>query len=130
MLMADYDELTLLVEVTGLPQQGVMRTSHSNFKVPYCSLARTLQLIRLRGGKIVRIHSPVSSLTTKTGEPPLPATEEPQPPSPETEESPSPEMVKPPSPKTGEPPSPLRVESKVPKQLNLFELIRRLLRKT
>ena len=72
MVMADYDELMLLVEVTGLRQQGMMRTSHATFKIPYRLLARILQLIRLRGGKIVRIHSLASSPPTKTGDRPSP----------------------------------------------------------
>lgn len=52
-----HDDHILLVETTGLRQQGVMLTSHYTFKVPYRSLAHTIQSISRRGGKIVRVHS-------------------------------------------------------------------------
>ena len=78
MVMADYDERVLLVKVTGLRQRGMMQTSHTTFKVPYCLLASILQSIRLRGGKIVQIHVLASSLPTEPGKlpPPLPVESE------------------------------------------------------
>lgn len=62
MATTGYGDRMLLVEVTGLRQQGVIPTSHYSFKVPYQSLARTLQFIKSRGGKVVRLHPLASSL--------------------------------------------------------------------
>ncbi|NJL56018.1 hypothetical protein HC928_13155 [bacterium] len=56
MAATGYDDRMLLVEVTGLRQQGAM-SSDCTFKVSYRSLAPTLQFIRSRGGRIVRIYS-------------------------------------------------------------------------
>lgn len=110
--MANYDERILLVEVAGIRQQGVMQTDHATFKVPYCSLSRSLQLIKLKGGRIVRIHPLASSLMTETVDAPLPKT------------------VEAPLPETAESPPPLTVESEVPKQTRLPGLLRRLLGNT
>lgn len=134
--MADYNERVLLVEVAGIRQQGVMQTNHATFKVPYCSLSRSLQLIKLKGGRIVRIHPLASSLISETLEAPSPKAPSPKAPSPKAVESPSPKTVEAslpkttgsPSPKTAESPLPLPVESRVPKQSKLSGLLRRLLR--
>ena len=158
--MANYDERLLLIEVDGLYQQGVMQTNHATFKVPYCSLARILKLIKLKGGKIVRIHPLASSLTPETIEPPSPKAVEPpslkiaespslkpveppslkiaespslkpvEPPSLKIAESPSLKPVEPPSSKTAESPPPLMVESKVARLFKLPGLLRRLLGNT
>jgi hypothetical protein len=66
MAATGYDDRILLVEVTGLRQQSVMHTSHYTFKVPYCSLARTLQFISRSGGKVVRIQILAAALPTQT----------------------------------------------------------------
>ena len=65
MATTGYDDRILLIEVSGLCQQGVMPTSHYTFKVPYRSLARTLQFIDRKGGKVVRINSLSLSLPTQ-----------------------------------------------------------------
>ncbi|MBE9101184.1 phycobilisome linker polypeptide [Vacuolonema iberomarrocanum] len=56
------DARILLVEVMGLRWQGGSSNSPYTFKVPYCSLARTLQFIKRKGGKIVRVELVASSL--------------------------------------------------------------------
>jgi hypothetical protein len=62
MTTTGYDDRMLLIEVTGLRQQGVMPTSNYTFKVPYRSLTRTLQFISRQGGQVVRIESLSASL--------------------------------------------------------------------
>lgn len=57
MTATGYSDRMLLIEVTGLRQQGVMPTSNYTFKVPYRSLTRTLQFISRQGGQVVRIES-------------------------------------------------------------------------
>ena len=114
--MADYEERVMLVEVADFRQRRVMQAKHATFKVPYSSLARILKVIKLRGGKIVRIQPLASSLITETREPPLLETGEPpssegEASSLETREAPSSEGEPPssegesPSDETGEAPS-------------------------
>ena len=62
MATTGYDDRILLIEVSGLCQPHVMPTTHYTFKVPYRSLARTLQFINHKGGKVVRIESRSLSL--------------------------------------------------------------------
>jgi hypothetical protein len=57
MATTGYDDRILFIEVSGLCHQNVMPTSHYTFKVPYRSLARALQFINRKGGKVVRINS-------------------------------------------------------------------------
>ncbi|MBW4470589.1 MAG: hypothetical protein KME45_09310 [Stenomitos rutilans HA7619-LM2] len=64
MATTEYDDRILLIEVSGLRQQGTMPTSHYTFKVPYRSLARTLQFISRKGGKVIRIQAPSLLLPT------------------------------------------------------------------
>lgn len=65
MAATGYDDRILLVEVTGLCQQSGISTSHYTFKVPYRSLARLLQFVKQKGGKIVRVHPLTLSLPTE-----------------------------------------------------------------
>lgn len=140
MATTGYDDRTLLVEVSGLRQQEVMPTSHYTFKVPYRSLARTLQFIRCNGGKIVRIHSLSLSLPIQQSVQPsmpleantaallpladlkgsLPAESVPG-----ASESTQPAVVA----VTGELPSPQMVEARVPKSSKLLGLVSFLLGK-
>ena len=56
------DARILLVEVMGLRWQGGPFNGPYTFKVPYRSLSRTLQFVKRRGGKIVRVELVASSL--------------------------------------------------------------------
>ena len=56
------DARILLVEVMGLRWQGGPSNDPYTFKVPYRSLSRTLQFVKRRGGKIVRVELVASSL--------------------------------------------------------------------
>ena len=142
--MADYDERILLVEVSGFRQRRVMQTNHATFQVPYSSLARILRLVKLRGGKIVRIQPLTSSLVTETGEMPSREVGEPlstevgEPTSTEDGESTSTEVGEPTSTEdgeststeAGESASSLTDKSAVSKQSRLSGLVRRLLGKS
>ncbi|NJP11382.1 MAG: hypothetical protein HC866_19460 [Leptolyngbyaceae cyanobacterium RU_5_1] len=55
MVTTGYSDRVLVVEVTGLRQQGVAPVSNCTFKVPYRSLSRTLQFISRQHGKVIRI---------------------------------------------------------------------------
>ncbi|UBF25943.1 hypothetical protein K9N68_31135 [Kovacikia minuta CCNUW1] len=61
MTATGYDDQIVWVEATGL-RQSTHPSSHCIFKVPYHSLARTLQFINRSGGKIVRVSSLTLSL--------------------------------------------------------------------
>lgn len=54
MTATGYDDRMLVIEVIGLNQPNSVSTSYT-VKVPYRSLARTLQFINRRGGKVVRV---------------------------------------------------------------------------
>ena len=123
-----HDDHILLVETTGLRQQGVMTSWHNTFKVPYRLLAHTIQSISRRGGKIVRVHSLSLSLAPQElfeRSAPVEAVEAPSSPSSETElEASLPPEVNneasestqlPVASETEDPPSPLLVKPEVPK---------------
>jgi hypothetical protein len=56
-MVVNGDEVRMvLVEVTGLRWQKGPSTCPATFKVPYRSLARTLQFVKQRGGQIVRVQ--------------------------------------------------------------------------
>ena len=64
MVMNGDDARMVLVEVTGLRWQRGPSTRLATFKVPYRSLARTLQFVKQRSGQIVRVEvmTPLPSL--------------------------------------------------------------------
>jgi hypothetical protein len=63
--VSDYDSRLVLVEVTGLYRQDMLRTGTYRTKVPYYRLSQTIQSINRRGGKIVSVTVlSASSLST------------------------------------------------------------------
>jgi hypothetical protein len=65
------DSRIFVVEAIGLSQPGILRTGVCRFKVPYQSLARTIQLINRRGGEIVRVTALSAVLSEPAQEPDL-----------------------------------------------------------
>jgi phycocyanin-associated, rod len=55
--LSDYSSRSLLVEVIGMNHAAGVRTSNYRIKVPYSSLAQTMQNIRQRGGKVANVTS-------------------------------------------------------------------------
>ena len=47
---------TFAIDVTGSPNQAMMRSSAYTVKVPYSSLAQTIHSIGKRGGKVVNVR--------------------------------------------------------------------------
>jgi phycocyanin-associated, rod len=71
--ISEYNRRTITIEVTGMCHQNVSRTSHYTVKVPYSSLARTLQSIQRVGGTVANVTA--ASLSTSAPVPPtVPAT--------------------------------------------------------
>ncbi|OLP19344.1 hypothetical protein BST81_06210 [Leptolyngbya sp. 'hensonii'] len=71
MAATGYDDLILVVEVAGLQQPALLPVSNFTFKVPYRSLARTLESIRRRQGKVVNITVLSSSIAEPVPAPDL-----------------------------------------------------------
>jgi hypothetical protein len=53
--ISEYNRRTITLEVTGMHHQTVSRTSPCTVKVPYSSLAQTLQSIQRRGGTVIKV---------------------------------------------------------------------------
>ncbi|BAC89207.1 MAG: phycobilisome linker polypeptide [Aphanocapsa lilacina HA4352-LM1] len=55
--LSDYDNRTVVIEVTGM-RQDRMRRSNTTFKVPHARMSQTMQLINRMGGKVVGVTLP------------------------------------------------------------------------
>lgn len=53
--LSDYNSRPVVIEVTGLCRQDVMRTSNYTVKVPYSRMSKTMQGIMRMGGKVVGV---------------------------------------------------------------------------
>ncbi|NEO09608.1 MULTISPECIES: phycobilisome linker polypeptide [unclassified Moorena] len=54
--LSDYSDRTVVLEVTGLCRQDVMRTSNYTTKVPYSCIAEAMKNISRMGGKVTSVH--------------------------------------------------------------------------
>jgi CpcD/allophycocyanin linker domain len=73
------------LEVSGMCQQSVSRTSNYTVTVPYSSMAQTMKNIMRRGGKVTGVHT--SSTAAATPSPAYSSTVSPNTASPNTENS-------------------------------------------
>ncbi|NER30421.1 MAG: rod-capping linker protein [Symploca sp. SIO1C4] len=55
--LSDYNSRSVVIEVTGLCRQDVMRTSNYKVKVPYSRMSQAMQGITRMGGKVVGIKT-------------------------------------------------------------------------
>ncbi|NET03286.1 MAG: rod-capping linker protein [Merismopedia sp. SIO2A8] len=53
--LSDYNSRSIVIEVTGLCRQDVMRTSNYTVKVPYSRMSQAMQGIMRMGGKVVGV---------------------------------------------------------------------------
>lgn len=78
--ISEYNRRTITLEVTGLYHQTTSRTTPYMVKVPYSSLAKTLQSIQRRGGTVTKVTAtplanaavtiaPVATTTPKVDRP-------------------------------------------------------------
>ena len=54
--VSDYQNRTVTIEVTGVAQQAVMKTSNYTVRVPYSQMSQTMQSINRQGGKVASIQ--------------------------------------------------------------------------
>ena len=54
--VSDYQNRTITIEVTGLAQQSVMKTSNYTVRVPYSQMSQTMQSINRQGGKVASVQ--------------------------------------------------------------------------
>ncbi|MDJ0617467.1 MAG: phycobilisome linker polypeptide [Calothrix sp. MO_192.B10] len=50
--LSDYSDRNVVIEVTGLCRQDVMKTSNYQVKVPFSRMSQTMQTIHRMGGKV------------------------------------------------------------------------------
>ncbi|WP_246141698.1 phycobilisome linker polypeptide [Hyella patelloides] len=53
--LSNYQSRTVVIEVTGVCRQDVMKTSNYTVKVPYGRMSQTMQSINPMGGKVVNV---------------------------------------------------------------------------
>ncbi len=53
--VTNYGSRTVVIEVTGVCRQDVMKTSNYTVKVPYSRMAQTIQGIARMGGKVANV---------------------------------------------------------------------------
>lgn len=53
--VTNYGSRTVVIEVTGVCRQDVMKTSNYTVKVPYSRMAQTIQSIARMGGKVANV---------------------------------------------------------------------------
>ncbi len=63
---SDYSDRNVVIKVTELCRQDVMKTSNYQVKVPFSRMSQTMQTIHRMGGKIASIS--VDSLSNVQGE--------------------------------------------------------------
>ena len=54
--VSDYQNRTVTIEVTGVAQQSVMKTSNYTVRVPYAQMSQTMQSINRQGGKVASVQ--------------------------------------------------------------------------
>jgi phycocyanin-associated, rod len=54
--ISDYQNRTVTIDVTGVCQQSVLKTSNYQLKIPYSQMSQTLQAIHRQGGKVASIQ--------------------------------------------------------------------------
>jgi phycocyanin-associated, rod len=54
--ISDYQSRTVTIEVTGICQQAVMKTSNYQVRVPYSQMSQALQTINRQGGKVASVQ--------------------------------------------------------------------------
>jgi hypothetical protein len=54
--ISDYESRTVTIEVTGICQQAVMKTSNYQVRVPYSQMSQALQTINRQGGKVASVQ--------------------------------------------------------------------------
>ncbi len=54
--ISEYQNRTVTIEVSGIRQQSVMKTSCYQTRVPYSQLSQTLQTINRQGGKVESVQ--------------------------------------------------------------------------
>ncbi|WP_088239795.1 phycobilisome linker polypeptide [Calothrix rhizosoleniae] len=57
---SDYSDRNVVIEITGLCRQDVMKTSNYEMKVPFNRMSQAMQTIHRMGGKVanIRVDSP------------------------------------------------------------------------
>lgn len=65
--VSNYSNRTVVIEVTGVCRQDIMKTSNYTVKVPYNRMQQTLQNIYSMGGKVANVTL-LSTQTSKTSE--------------------------------------------------------------
>ncbi|MDJ0798855.1 MAG: phycobilisome linker polypeptide [Calothrix sp. MO_167.B12] len=63
---SDYSDRNVVIEVTGLCRQDVMKTSNYQVKVPFSRMSQTMQTIHRMGGKVSSVS--VDSSSNSQGE--------------------------------------------------------------
>lgn len=53
--VSDYDNRSVVIEVTGMCCQEISRTSNYKMKVPYSSMSQVMQNIMRMGGKVKNV---------------------------------------------------------------------------
>lgn len=64
--LSDYNNRSIMIEVTGLCDQDIVRTANCTYKVPYSRMAKTVQRITKMGGKITAITAEVDKIDRKS----------------------------------------------------------------
>jgi phycocyanin-associated, rod len=54
--ISDYQNRTVTIDVTGVCQQSVLKTSNYQLKIPYSQMSQALQSIHRQGGKVASIQ--------------------------------------------------------------------------
>ena len=53
--LSDRNSRTVIIEVTGVCRQDIMKTSNYKVKVPYSRMSQTIQSISRMGGKVANV---------------------------------------------------------------------------
>ncbi|MGD1896418.1 MAG: phycobilisome linker polypeptide [Phormidesmis sp.] len=54
--ISDYQNRTVTIEVSGIAQQSVLKTSNYTVRVPYSQMSQAMQSINRQGGKVASIQ--------------------------------------------------------------------------
>lgn len=63
---SDYGDRSVIIEVSGLRRQAVMKTSNYQVKVPYNQMSQAMQSINRMGGKVAKVTVASSSSTERS----------------------------------------------------------------